>query len=75
MIRCGRWAQTLIRPSVSKMVSFCILEVFPRIYGSWAEAFVCLKYHKFRVRLVKANSSALLWVEIVADGEETELRF
>ena len=57
------------------MVPFCISEVFPRLYSSWTEAFVHLNYHEFWVRLDKANGSALVREEIVAEGVETELRF
>ena len=48
-----------------------ISEVLPQLYGSRAEAFVRLNYHDFWVRLDKANGSALVWEEIVADGAET----
>ena len=57
------------------MVSNCKFEVFPWLDCSQAEAFVCLNHHKFGVILDKANSPALMWEEIVADGAETELRF
>ena len=51
------------------------LEVFLWLYSSWAEAFVCLNHHQFGVLIDKADSPALMWEEIVADGAETELRF
>ena len=57
------------------MVSSSISEVFPRLYGSWSEAFVRMNYHEFRVCLDKANGLALVREEIVADGAETKLRF
>ena len=57
------------------MVSCSISEVFPRLYGSWAEVFVRLNYHEFWVRLDNANGLALVWEEIVADGAEMDLRF
>ena len=50
-------------------------KVFLWIYSSRADAFVCLNHHQFGVLLDKANSPALMWEEIVADGAETELRF
>ena len=57
------------------MVSCGISEVFPRLYGSQAKAFVCLNHHEFQFCLDKANGSALVREEIVVDGTETELRF
>ena len=57
------------------MVSSRKSEVFPRLYSSQAVAFVRMNHHKFRVLLDKANSLALMWDNIVADGAEMELRF
>ena len=65
----------MIRLGISKMVSCSIAEVFPRLYSSRAEAFFCLNYHEFGVRLYQANGLALVLEEIVSDGAETELRF
>ena len=57
------------------MFSSRISEVFPRLYISLAEAFVCLNHHEFRVLLYKANIRALVQEEIVVGGAETELSF
>ena len=57
------------------MVFFRKLEVFLWLYGSRAEAFVCLNHHTFRVILDKSDSPAVKQEEIVADGAEIELRF
>ena len=53
------------------MIYCTISEVFPRLYGFWDEAFVCLNYHELGVLLVMANGSALVREEIVEDGIET----
>ena len=65
MIRCGRFSQTLICLSVSKMVSNHTSELFSLLDFSWSEAFVCLNHHKFGVLIDKANSPVLIREEIV----------
>ena len=56
-------------------VSCRISEIFPWIYSSQGEVFVCLNHHEVRILLDKSNSLALVREEIVADRADTELRF